>query len=40
VVVDGGIVAPGQCALASSIDDIEFAPGGTCLITQPCGEAR
>lgn len=40
VVVDGGIVAPGQCALADSIDDIEFAPGGTCLVAQPCGEAR
>ncbi|HWK40363.1 MAG TPA: class I mannose-6-phosphate isomerase [Croceibacterium sp.] len=40
VVVDGGLVAPGQCALASSIDDVEFAPDGTCLITQPCDAAR
>lgn len=29
-------VAPGQCALASSIDDVVFDPKGSCLITQPC----
>jgi len=33
--VAGECIAPGSCALAPSIDDIVFAPGGTCLITQP-----
>ncbi len=28
-------VAPGGCALAASIEDVIFAPGGSCLITQP-----
>jgi mannose-6-phosphate isomerase len=30
-------VAPGQCALARSIDDVVFAPDGECLIAQPAG---
>jgi mannose-6-phosphate isomerase len=30
-------VAPGQCALARSIDDVVFAPEGSCLIAQPAG---
>lgn len=29
-------VAPGQCALAYSIDDVVFDPKGSCLIAQPC----
>ncbi len=33
--VAGECVAPGQCALAPSIDDIVFAPHGSCLIAQP-----
>jgi len=33
--VAGNQVAPGQCALASSIKDINFAPDGRCLVTQP-----
>jgi mannose-6-phosphate isomerase len=28
-------VAPGQCALAHSIDDVVFDPAGKCLIAQP-----
>ena len=28
-------VEPGQCALASSIDDVVFDPKGNCLIAQP-----
>ena len=30
-------VEPGQCALAHSIDDVVFAPDGSCLIAQPVG---
>jgi mannose-6-phosphate isomerase len=30
-------VEPGQCALAASIDDVIFAPEGSCLIAQPAG---
>ncbi len=33
--VDGEKVAPGQCALAHSFDDVVFDPKGTCLIAQP-----
>ena len=36
--VEGEAVAPGECALAPSIDDVVFAPDGTCLITQPVGD--
>lgn len=28
-------VEPGQCALAYSLDDVVFDPGGSCLIAQP-----
>jgi mannose-6-phosphate isomerase len=28
-------VEPGQCALAASLDDVVFAPEGSCLIAQP-----
>ena len=28
-------VAPGQCALARSLDEVVFAPKGSCLIAQP-----
>jgi mannose-6-phosphate isomerase len=35
VVVDGGVVAPGGCALASSFDAVRFAPGGVALLAQP-----
>jgi mannose-6-phosphate isomerase len=31
-------VAPGQCALAHSIDDVVFARDGTCLIAQPVAD--
>ncbi|MGV3556152.1 MAG: class I mannose-6-phosphate isomerase [Croceibacterium sp.] len=30
-------VEPGQCALARSLDDVVFAPEGSCLIAQPAG---
>ena len=30
-------VAPGQCALAHSLEDVVFDPKGTCLIAQPTG---
>lgn len=33
--VDGEEVAPGQCALAPSLEAVAFAPGGSCLIAQP-----
>ena len=33
--VEGDPVEPGQCALAPSIEDVAFDPGGTCLIAQP-----
>lgn len=34
-IVEGENVAPGQCALASSIANVEFAAEGQCLIAQP-----
>ena len=30
-------VEPGQCALAPSLEDVIFAPNGSCLIAQPVG---
>jgi mannose-6-phosphate isomerase len=39
-VVGGERVAPGQCALAPSIDAITFPPQGSCLITQPVADRR
>jgi mannose-6-phosphate isomerase len=33
--VGGEPLAPGQCALAHSIDDVVFDPAGKCLIAQP-----
>jgi mannose-6-phosphate isomerase len=30
-------VEPGQCALAASLDEVVFAPQGSCLIAQPAG---
>jgi mannose-6-phosphate isomerase len=33
--VEGEPVEPGQCALAHSLDDVVFAPDGSCLIAQP-----
>lgn len=33
--VDGEAVAAGQCALAHSLSEVAFDPGGTCLIAQP-----
>lgn len=33
--VGGTDVAPGGCALAMSIDDVEFAPSGLCLLARP-----
>jgi mannose-6-phosphate isomerase len=38
--VAGEAVAPGECALAGSIGEVEFAAEGTCLITQPIAGAR
>ncbi|GGD57281.1 class I mannose-6-phosphate isomerase [Croceicoccus mobilis] len=35
VTVDGEVVHPGQCALASSIAAVDFAQHGHCLITRP-----
>jgi mannose-6-phosphate isomerase len=35
VLVGGEVIAPGGCALAERLDEIEFAPGGLSLITQP-----
>jgi mannose-6-phosphate isomerase len=35
LVVEGERIAPGQCALAQSIDDVVFAPQGSCLLTRP-----
>jgi mannose-6-phosphate isomerase len=34
--VEGEPVTPGQCALASSLDDVAFDPEGSCLIAQAC----
>ena len=36
-IVEGEVVAPGQCGLAASIDEVVFAPQGSCLIAQPAG---
>lgn len=33
--VEGEPVEPGQCALAASLEEVVFAPGGSCLIAQP-----
>jgi mannose-6-phosphate isomerase len=38
--VAGQKVAPGTCALALSLNDVQFGPAGTCLITQPLPGAR
>ena len=38
--VGGERVKPGECALASSIAEVNFAPQGSCLITQPIAGAR
>lgn len=38
--VDSEPVAPGQCALARSLDDVVFDPNGSCLIAQPCAGGR
>ena len=35
VAVAGEPVAPGQCALAASLDAIQFSPAARSLITQP-----
>ena len=39
-VVSGEAVEPGECALARSLDEVQFAPDGACLITQPLAGAR
>lgn len=36
VEVAGQAVLPGSCALAESLDDIHFAPDGTCLLARTC----
>jgi mannose-6-phosphate isomerase len=36
VTVAGSSVAPGGCALAESIAEIGFAPGGVCLLARGC----
>ncbi|MEO6041524.1 MAG: class I mannose-6-phosphate isomerase [Croceibacterium sp.] len=38
--VEGEAVAPGECALASSLGAVTFAPSGSALITQPIAGAR
>ncbi|MEO6151816.1 MAG: class I mannose-6-phosphate isomerase [Croceibacterium sp.] len=38
--VEGEPVNPGECALAETLAAVAFAPGGTCLITQPIAGAR
>ncbi|RKF17605.1 mannose-6-phosphate isomerase [Altericroceibacterium spongiae] len=35
VTVDGETINPGECALASSLDAVRFAPDGICLLAQP-----
>jgi mannose-6-phosphate isomerase len=35
--VEDEAVAPGECALAASLDLVQFAPDTACLITQPLG---
>ena len=35
-VVENERVAPGQSALAHSIEDVVFSPRGSCLMAQPC----
>ena len=35
--VEGEPVEPGQCARAPSLEDVVFAPEGSCLIAQPAG---
>ena len=37
ILVAGTAVAPGQCAVASSIADLAIAPRARCLLAQPCG---
>lgn len=36
VTVAGKAVAPGQCAVAGSIDELTVADGARCLLAQPC----
>ena len=33
--VENEVIRPGECALALSIDDVVFAPLGSCLLAQP-----
>ena len=35
--VAGKMIAPGNCALAASLDELLFDSSGSCLIAQPCG---
>ena len=35
VTVEGEMIVPGSCALASGLDKVEFAPDGICLIACP-----
>jgi len=36
VMVDGQAIAPGGCALARGLFEVEFAQSGICLLAQPC----
>jgi len=36
--VAGEEIAAGECALAESLSDVEFANSGICLIVQPCAD--
>ena len=36
VSVGGQAIAPGGCAIAADLAEIDFATGGLCLLTQPC----
>lgn len=37
VSIAGDTIAPGECAMAASIEELAIAPGTRCLLAQPCG---
>jgi len=38
VVIGGETVAPGGCGLATSLDEVEFAENGVCLLARACAD--
>ncbi|MBO9724666.1 MAG: class I mannose-6-phosphate isomerase [Novosphingobium sp.] len=38
VTIGGDTVAPGGCGLASSLDEVEFAENGVCLLARACAD--